>query len=188
MTATPPVTLDPSLSHTRGETDTPLLETTIGDSFDATAERFGERDALVDVTQGRRWTYAELRGDVDRLARALLAVGVVTGDRVGIWAPNCSEWTLVQYATAKIGAILVNINPAYRAHELQYVLGQAGISTLVAAESVQTSSYREMVDEVRDEVDGLERVVYIGTSDWADLVARADEVAPEELARVQAGL
>ena len=188
MTAAPPVTLDPNLSHTRGETDTPLLETTIGDSFDATAERFGERDALVDVTQGRRWTYAELRADVDRLARALLAVGVGTGDRVGIWAPNCSEWTLVQYATAKIGAILVNINPAYRSHELQYVLGQAGISTLVAAESFKSSNYRQMVDEVRDEVDGLERVVYIGTSDWADLVARADEVAPEELARVQAGL
>ena len=188
MTAAPPVTLDPNLSHTRGETDTPLLETTIGDSFDATAERFGERDALVDVTQGRRWTYAELRADVDRLARALLAVGVATGDRVGIWAPNCSEWTLVQYATAKIGAILVNINPAYRSHELQYVLGQAGISTLVAAESFKSSNYRQMVDEVRDEVDGLERVVYIGTSDWADLVARADEVAPEELARVQAGL
>ncbi|KRF46660.1 AMP-binding protein [Terrabacter sp. Soil810] len=188
MTAAPPATLDPSLSHTRGETDTPLLETTIGDSFDATAERFGERDALVDVTQGRRWTYAELRGDVDRLARALLAVGVVTGDRVGIWAPNCSEWTLVQYATAKIGAILVNINPAYRSHELQYVLGQAGISTLVAAESFKTSNYRQMIDEVRDEVGGLERVVYIGTSDWDELVARADEVAPEELARVQAGL
>jgi len=188
MTAAPPATLDPSLSHTRGETDTPLLETTIGDSFDATAERFGEREALVDVTQGRRWTYAELRGDVDRLARALLAMGVVTGDRVGIWAPNCSEWTLVQYATAKIGAILVNINPAYRAHELQYVLGQAGISTLVAAESFKTSNYRQMIDEVRDEVGGLERVVYIGTSDWDELVARADEVAPEELARVQAGL
>ncbi|KRB46320.1 AMP-binding protein [Terrabacter sp. Root181] len=188
MTAAPPATLDPSLSHTRGETDTPLLETTIGDSFDATVERFGERDALVDVTQGRRWTYAELRGDVDRLARALLAVGVVTGDRVGIWAPNCSEWTLVQYATAKIGAILVNINPAYRSHELQYVLGQAGISTLVAAESFKTSNYRQMIDEVRDEVGGLERVVYIGTSDWDELVARADEVAPEELARVQAGL
>ncbi|CAN7544536.1 AMP-binding protein [Terrabacter sp. LjRoot27] len=180
--------LDTTLSHTRGETDTPLLETTIGDSLDATVERFGEREALVDVTQGRRWTYAELRADVDRLARALLAVGVGTGDRVGIWAPNCSEWTLVQYATAKIGAILVNINPAYRAHELQYVLGQAGISTLVAAESFRSSNYRQMVDEVRGEVAGLERVVYIGTSDWAELVARADEVTPEELARVQAGL
>ncbi|GGN07507.1 fatty-acyl-CoA synthase [Terrabacter tumescens] len=188
MTAAPPATLDPSLSHTRGETDTPLLETTIGDNFDATVALFGGREALVDVAQGKRWTYAELRADVDRLARALLAIGVQTGDRVGIWAPNCSEWTLVQYATAKIGAILVNINPSYRSHELQYVLGQAGISTLVAAESFKTSNYRQMVDEVRDEVDGLERVVYIGTSDWDDLVARADEVPESELAGIQAGL
>jgi fatty-acyl-CoA synthase len=188
MTAAPSVSPDPTLSHTRGESDTPLLETTIGDSFDATALRFAEREALVDVAQGKRWTYAELRADVDRLARALLAIGVQTGDRVGIWAPNCSEWTLVQYATAKIGAILVNINPSYRSHELQYVLGQAGVSTLVSAESFRTSSYREMIDEVRDEVDGLERVVYMGTSDWSDLVARADAVTPDELAAVQAGL
>ncbi|WP_076258518.1 AMP-binding protein [Intrasporangium flavum] len=180
--------LDPALSHTRGESEPPLIEQTIGDNLDATVARFGDREALVDVTQGRRWTYTELQRDVDALARALLAVGVRTGDRVGIWAPNCSEWTLVQYATAKMGAILVNINPAYRAHELQYVLKQAGISTLVAAESFRTSDYRGMVEEVRDEVPGLERVVYIGTPDWDDLVARAGEVSAEELARVQAGL
>src|SRR6476469_9080289 len=170
MTDAPPETLDPTLSHTRGESEPARIEQTIGDNFDDTVRRFSDREALVDVAQGRRWTYAELRADVDRLARALLAVGVATGDRVGIWAPNCSEWTLVQYATAKIGAILVNINPAYRSHELQYVLGQAGISTLVAAEAFKSSNYRQMVDEVRDEVDGLERVVYIGTSDWTELV------------------
>ena len=181
-------TLDPTLSHTRGETDPPLIEQTIGDNFDATVARFGDREALVDVTQGRRWMYTELRADVDRLARALLAVGVRTGDRVGIWAPNCSEWTLVQYATAKLGAILVNINPAYRAHELKYVLGQAGISTLVAAESFKTSSYRAMIDEVRGGLDALERIVYIGTSSWDELVAWADDVTADELARVQAGL
>ncbi|WP_374967832.1 AMP-binding protein [Terrabacter sp. BE26] len=184
----PSTELDPRLSHTRGETEPALLEETIGDNLDATAERFGEREALVDVAQGKRWTYAELRADVDRLARALLASGVRKGDRVGIWAPNRSEWTLVQYATAKIGAILVNINPAYRAHELQYVLGQAGISTLVAAESLKTSDYRGMVEEVREEIESLERVVYIGTSDWDELLARAEEVSAEELARVQAGL
>lgn len=178
-------TLDATLSHTRGESDPPLIEQTIGDNFDATVARFGEREALVDVAQGKRWTYAALQADVDRLARALLAVGVVTGDRVGIWAPNCSEWTLVQYATAKIGAILVNINPSYRSHELQYVLGQAGISTLVAAESFKSSNYRQMVEEVREEVSGLGRVVYIGTSDWDELLSRADEVTAEDLARVQ---
>jgi fatty-acyl-CoA synthase len=188
MTDAPPETLDPALSHTRGEAQPPLIEQTIGDNFDDTVRRFGDREALVDVAQGRRWTYAELRADVDRLARALLAIGVKTGDRVGIWAPNCSEWTLVQYATAKMGAILVNINPSYRSHELQYVLGQAGISTLVSAESFKTSSYREMVDEVRDEVDGLERVVYIGTSDWDELLVHADEVSQSELDGIQAGL
>jgi fatty-acyl-CoA synthase len=184
----PPTDLDPALSHTRGESEPALIEQAIGDNFDATAARFPDREALVDVQQGRRWTYAALRADVDALARALLAIGVEVGDRVGIWAPNCWQWTLVQYATAKVGAILVNINPAYRAHELQYVLGQAGISTLIAAESFKTSNYRAMVQEVREEVPGLELVVYIGTSDWDDLVARADEVSAEDLARVQSGL
>ena len=83
-------------------------------------------EALVDVAQGRRWTYAELNADVDVVARGLMALGIEKGDRVGIWAPNCAEWTIVQYATAKIGAILVNINPAYRTHELAYVLNQSG--------------------------------------------------------------
>ena len=188
MTDVPQGTLDPTLSHTRGESEPALIEQTIGDNFDETVARFGDREALVDVAQGRRWTYAQLQADVDRLARALLASGVRTGDRVGIWAPNCSEWTMVQFATAKIGAILVNINPSYRSHELQYVLGQAGISTLVAAESFKSSDYRAMVEEVRDEVDGLQRVVYIGTSDWEELLARADEVSGSELSGIQAGL
>ncbi|MEO7754719.1 MAG: AMP-binding protein [Terracoccus sp.] len=191
MTAAPATTateLDPALSHTRGESEPALIEQTIGDNLDATVARFGDREALVDVAQGRRWTYAELQADVDRLARALLAVGVGTGDRVGIWAPNCSEWTLVQYATAKIGAILVNINPSYRSHELRYVLDQSGVSTLVSAEAFRASSYRQMVEEVGDDVDSLERVVYIGTSDWTELLARADEVSESELAGIQAGL
>ncbi|AXG12181.1 AMP-binding protein [Intrasporangium calvum] len=180
--------LDPTLSHTRGETDIPLLEQTIGDNLDATAARFPDREALVDVSQGRRWTYAALLADVDLLARALLALGVKTGDRVGIWAPNCSEWTLVQYATAKMGAILVNINPAYRAHELHYVLGQAGISTLFAAESFKSSNYREMIDEVRHDVASLERVIYIGTDDWDSTLAEADRVSATELSGIQAAL
>ena len=180
--------LDPTLSHTRGETDTPLLEETIGDNFDATVARFPDREALVDVAQRKRWTYAALLADVDTLARALLAIGVKTGDRVGIWAPNCSEWTLVQFATAKIGAILVNINPAYRSHELHYVLGQAGITTLIAAESFKSSNYREMVDEVRHDVPGLERVIYIGTDDWDSTIAQAGRVSESELSGIQASL
>ncbi|HEY9496003.1 MAG TPA: AMP-binding protein [Intrasporangium sp.] len=180
--------LDPTLSHTRGETDPPLIEQTIGDNFDATVARFPDREALVDVAQGKRWTYAALLADVDTLARALLAIGVKTGDRVGIWAPNCSEWTLVQFATAKIGAILVNINPAYRSHELHYVLGQAGITTLIAAESFKTSNYREMVDEVRHDVPGLERVIYIGTDDWEATTSQAERVSESELSGIQASL
>jgi fatty-acyl-CoA synthase len=178
----------PALSHAVGETDVPLIEETIGDNFDATVARFPDREALVDVAQGRRWTYAALRADVDRLARALLAIGVETGDRVGIWAPNCSEWTLVQYATAKMGAILVNINPSYRSHELEYVLNQAGITTLVAAESFKASNYREMIEEVRPRVPRLQRVILIGTDDWEATLGRAEQVSASELSAIQAGL
>jgi fatty-acyl-CoA synthase len=179
---------DRTLSYAQGETDTPLIEQTIGDNFDDTVLRFPEREALVDVAEGRRWTYAELRDDVDRLARALLAVEVRTGDRVGIWAPNCSEWTLTQLATAKIGAILVNINPAYRSHELHYVLNQSGISTLVSAVSFKSSDYAAMIEEVREDVPSLEQVILIGTEGWDNLLARADEVTPAELSAVQMSL
>ena len=142
----------PALAESSGATDVPLIEQTIGDNLDATAARWPEREALVDVAAGRRWTWAELVRDVDRLARGLVAAGVVAGDRVGIWAPNCAEWTLVQYATAKIGAILVTVNPAYRTHELKYVLEQAGIRMLVAAPSFRTSDYAAMIEQVRGEV------------------------------------
>jgi fatty-acyl-CoA synthase len=179
---------DPGLSHAVGRSDVPLIEQTIGDNLDDTARRFPDRDALVDVAAGTRWTYAELVADVDRLARGLLAAGVGKGDRVGIWAPNCAEWTLVQFATAKIGAILVNVNPAYRTHEVAFVINQAGISTMVVAESFKTSDYPAMVDEVRDQCETLERVVVIGQRSWADLVTGAGAVEPARLAEVQARL
>src|SRR5690606_8543368 len=98
--------------------------------------------------------------------------GVVKGDRVGIWAPNRPEWTFVQYATARLGAILVNINPAYRSHELEYVLNQAGIKVLVAAEKFKTSDYAGMIEEVRPRCAALERVVLLDGEDWTRLVAR----------------
>ncbi|GAB3581184.1 AMP-binding protein [Calidifontibacter terrae] len=176
------------LSHTTGETDTALIEQTIGDNLDATVARFGDREALVDVAQGRRWTYTQFRDDVDRLARALLATGVAKGDRVGIWAPNRSEWVGVQYATAKIGAILVNINPAYRAHELKYVLNQAGISVLFAVEEFKASNYRAMVEEVRGECPGLSTAIYFDTPEWEQLLGRAEEVSLERLATAQKSL
>lgn len=177
-----------TLSHTKGETDTPLIEQTIGDNFDATVARFGDREALVDVAQGKRWTYRELQADVDRLARALMAAGVTKGDRVGIWAPNCSEWVLVQYATAKMGAILVNVNPSYRAHELKYVLNQSGISLVFAVSEFKTSNYRGMIEEVRGDCPDLRDAIYFGTPEWEHLLAGADQVSADELAQAQAGL
>ena len=176
------------LSHTAGTTDVPLLDQTIPDNLDATVARFGDREALVDVQHGIRWTYREFSDRVTGLARALLAAGVATGDRVGIWAPNCAEWTLTQYATAGIGAVLVNINPSYRTHELEYVLKQAGISFLVAASEFKSSNYAQMIEEVRGECPGLREVVLIGTGSWDALVARAGEVPAERVAQIQSGL
>ena len=151
------------MSHTVGESEPPLLEQTIPDNLDATVARFGDRDALVDVAQGIRWTYAEFGTEVERLARALLAVGVVKGERVGIWAPNCAQWTVVQYATAKIGAILVNINPSYRTHELEFVLKQAGISHLFLARVVQDQRLRRDVRRGPRQLPGRARLDVFGT-------------------------
>jgi len=176
------------LSHTAGTTDVPLLDQTIPDNLDATVARFGDREALVDVQRGVRWTYREFSDRVTGLARGLLAAGVATGDRVGIWAPNCAEWTLTQYATSRIGAVLVNINPSYRTHELEYVLNQAGISFLVAASEYRSSNYAQMIEEVRGECPGLREVVLIGTGSWDALVARAEEVPAERVAQIQSGL
>jgi len=175
-------------SHTTGETDAPLLEQTIPDNLDATVARFADREALVDVQQGIRWTYAEFAEQVGRLARAFAAAGMVTGERVGIWAPNCAQWTLTQYATARLGAILVNINPSYRTHELEYVLKQSGISTLVSAKEFKTSDYAAMIEEVRGNCPDLREVYLIGTDAWDALLSRADEVSEEQVAAVQAGL
>ena len=105
-------------SYAKGETDPPLLDQTIGENFEATVAAYADREALVEFATGRRWTWAELDRDVDALAVGLIRAGITKGDRVGMWSPNCAEWTITQYATAKIGAILVNINPAYRTHEL----------------------------------------------------------------------
>ncbi|WP_158882018.1 AMP-binding protein [Amycolatopsis anabasis] len=175
-------------SYSSGISEVPLLGDTIGDNFDRTVAAFGDRDALVDRTTDRRWTYAELAAEVNALALGLLDLGIEKGDRVGIWAPNCAEWTLIQYATAKIGAILVNINPAYRSHELEYVLGQAGIRLLVAAEKFKTSDYAGMISEVRPKCAALEHVVLLGGEHWNSLLDKGKQADPTRLARVQAGL
>ena len=167
-------------SYTSAISDTPLLGDTIGENLDAAVRRFPDRPALIDVQAGRRWSYAELAADVDALALGLLAAGVTVGDRVGIWAPNCAEWVLTQYATAKIGAILVNINPAYRTSELEFVLNQSGARLLVAAQRLKTSDYAAMITEVRPRCAALEQVVLLGTGDWDALLEtgrRADRGA-----------
>jgi fatty-acyl-CoA synthase len=176
------------LSYSHGASPEPLLGETIGDGLHRIAAWHGDSEALVDVPSGRRWTYAQLDADTDEVARGLIASGVAKGDRVGIWAPNCAEWVLLQYGTAKMGAILVNINPAYRSHELGYVLKQAGISVLVSAESFRTSDYRAMIEEVRGGLTELRQVVYIGTPDWDAMVAAGGSAGPAELAEREASL
>ncbi len=172
-------------SYASGTSTTPLLGDTIGGNLDRTVARFPDREALVSVHQGLRYTYAEFAEAVERAGRAFIAAGIRPGDRVGIWAPNCAEWALVQYATAKAGIILVNVNPAYRTSELEYALRQSGCRMLVAATEFKTSDYVAMVDEVRGELPELERVVFIGR-DWDELVAGGDSVDPGELAERQA--
>jgi fatty-acyl-CoA synthase len=178
----------PRPSYASGTSSVPLLGDTIGGNLDRTVAAFGDRDALVDVPTGRRWTYREFAAEVDDAALGLLDSGVAKGDRVGIWAPNCPEWTITQYATAKIGAILVNINPAYRVHELEYVLNQSGVRTLVAARSFKTSDYAGMIDEVRPKVASLEDVLLIGEDDWNRLVEAGRAGDPERLRAIGAEL
>ncbi|GCB44915.1 AMP-binding protein [Streptomyces sp. NL15-2K] len=160
------------LSYTHGTSGTALLGNTIGADLDRAVAAWPEREALVDMPSGRRWTYTRFGADVEELANALLAAGVAKGDRVGIWAVNCPEWVLVQYATARIGAIMVNINPAYRTHEVEYVLKQAGISLLFASLSHKSSDYRAMVDQVWGRCPQLREVVYFGDPSWEALIGR----------------
>jgi fatty-acyl-CoA synthase len=175
-------------SYDAGPITPPILEETIGENFERTVAANPDAEALVDVIRGRRWTYAELNAEIDLIARGLMSLGVQRGDRVGVWSPNCAEWTMVQYATAKIGAVLVNINPAYRTHELGYALKQSGVRTLVAATAFKSSDYRSMVEEVRPNAGGLRDVVFLGTDDWAGLRDRADLVSLDALRSRMAGL
>jgi len=158
-------------SYAHGTSAVPLIGQTIGENLAATVARFPDHEALVVPFQDVRLTYAQLDAAVDNLALALLAACIEKGDRVGIWSPNCAEWVLVQYATARVGAILVNLNPAYRTHEVAYALNQSGCRLLVAAQSFKVSDYVAMVTEVRPTVAALERVVFLGTSEWDELVA-----------------
>ena len=170
-------------SYASGTSSVPLIGRTIGEDLERTVSRFPDREALVDVPSSRRWTYSALNEAVDRVASGLLALGISKGDRVGIWSPNCAEWVFVQYATARLGVILVNINPAYRSHELRYVLNQSGISTLVAAPSFKANDYRGMIDEVGGDCPTLQTVLFLGSPEWEAIAATAiDRVALDERA------
>ena len=163
------------ISYQHGPSLTPLIGETIGANFDRVVSAYPERDALVVRGQDVRWSYAELAVRVDRVARALLAIGLQPGDRMGIWAPNCAEWLLIQYASAKAGVILVNINPAYQTSELEYVLNQSGCRALIAARVFKNSDYVEMVREVAPRCEALERTVFLDCGDWEELLAAGDQ-------------
>jgi fatty-acyl-CoA synthase len=192
-------------SYLSGTSDTPLLGMTIGDALDRTVARFPDRDALISRHQGLRYSWTALRDEVDRFARGLMALSIQKGDRVGIWAPNVAEWTITQYACAKVGAILVNVNPGYRLHELEYALNQSGCNTLVLAPSFRSTSYLEMMQTLCPELEraapgqldahrvpALRHVIRLGEQRtpgmwvWGEVMARAQEVAPEALATRQA--
>jgi fatty-acyl-CoA synthase len=172
-------------SYASGTSDVPLLGETIGANLEATVAAHGRRDALVDCASGRRWSYRELAADVDAAALGLLERGVGKGERVGIWAPNCPEWTITQYATAKIGAICVNINPSYRVHELSYVLKQAGIAVLVSASAFKTSDYAGMISEVRGECPELREVIFTDGPEFAALLQAGRKADSSRLAEIE---
>ncbi|MGH3552115.1 MAG: AMP-binding protein [Mycobacterium sp.] len=175
-------------SYDTGPSDTPILEETIGENFERIVTANPDAEALVEFARNRRWTYAELNAEIDLIARSLMSLGVQRGERVGIWSPNHAEWTIVQYATAKIGAVLVNINPAYRTHELAYVLNQSGVRTLVAATAFKGSDYRRMVEEVRPNADALRDVVFLDADDWTRMREEAEHVSENDLRSRMAGL
>ncbi|HXJ83799.1 MAG TPA: AMP-binding protein, partial [Candidatus Methylomirabilis sp.] len=195
---------EPTWSYTSGISDRPLLGLTIGDMFDDICARYPGNEALVSCQQGLRYTYRELRSEVDRCARALMSLGVEKGQRLGIWAPNCAEWTIVQFATAKIGTILVNINPSYRLNEVQYALRQSGCTWLVIAPEFKTSDYTGMVHELAPELASsrpgtlraaqlpdLRTVIRLGEQGspgmltWGALLGEAASVTADDLARRQ---
>jgi fatty-acyl-CoA synthase len=143
-----PTLSDVRLAYVHGASNIPLIGSTIGDVFDRVVETHPDHEALVSRHQALRYTYRQLRVEVDRFARGLMALGVRKGDRVGIWSPNHAEWIVTQYATAKIGAILVNVNPAYRVYELEYALRQSGSATLIISPPLKTTNYASLLREV----------------------------------------
>ena len=173
------------LSYTNGASNIPLLGETIDENLRKTVAKFPNNDALISAHQHYRATYTEFYEQVTAVAKGLIALGVKTGDRVGIWSPNCYEWTLLQYATAKIGAIMVNINPAYRTSELIYVINQSGLSYIFSAIQFKTSHYKKMIEDAREFTDTLRKEVYWGES-WEYFLAQGKKVSDEKLQAYEA--
>lgn len=173
------------LSYTNGASNIPLLGETIDENLRKTVVKFPNNDALISAHQHYRATYTEFYEQVTAVAKGLIALGVKSGDRVGIWSPNCYEWTLLQYATAKIGAIMVNINPAYRTSELIYVINQSGLSYIFSAIQFKTSHYKKMIDDAREFTDTLRKEVYWGES-WEYFLAQGKKVSDEKLQAYEA--
>ena len=168
-------------SYTAGPTDAPLIEETIDANFRATVTAHPDREALVVRHQGVRWSYTELDAEIDRLARALLASGLAVGDRVALWAPNRYEWVLAQYATARIGVIMVCINPAYRTHELEFALNQSGSVMLLAAPEFKTSNYRQMWADVAEQCPDIREAIFFDDPTWDALLERAEKASTNEV-------
>src|SRR5216683_2003191 len=177
----------PTLSYVHGASSVPLLGETIGENLRRTVERFGGSEALVVRHQNYRATYAELWDQTTRAARGLLARVVRKGDRVGIWSPNRAEWVVIQYATARIGAILVNINPAYKTAELSYALQQSGASLLLLAKAFRTSDYVGMLDEVRGRCPDLRQSIVLDDG-WDALLEAGTRVTTSELQTLESSL
>jgi fatty-acyl-CoA synthase len=175
------------LSYDHGACDVPLLGETIGQNLRRTVECFGDRDALVVRNQNYRARYRQLWDAVTQAARGLLALGVQKGERIGIWSPNRFEWVVVQYATARIGAILVNINPAYKAHELEYVLNQAGVSGLLLARGFRQTAYQPLLEEVRSRCPELKWSLVLD-DDWEELNRKGEDVGIHEVEKRECGL
>ncbi|HAZ32651.1 MAG TPA: AMP-binding protein [Acidimicrobiaceae bacterium] len=168
-------------SYTAGPTDPPLIEETIDANFRATVAAHPDREALVVRHQGVRWSYTELDTEIDRLARALLASGLTVGDRVALWSPNRYEWVLAQYATARIGVIMVCINPAYRTHELEFALNQSGSVMLLAAPEFKTSNYRQMWADVAEQCPDIREAIFFDDPTWDALLERAEKASTNEV-------
>jgi fatty-acyl-CoA synthase len=182
-------------SYVSGPSTIPLLGETIGQCLDRIADTFGDREALVSRHQNLRYTYRELRAEAELVARGLLALGVERGDRIGIWSPNCAEWLILQHAAAKAGAILVNVNPAYKLRELEYALAQSGVSVLVAARSFRSSDYVAMLAElIPRRLPALRTLIYLvlraepGAMSWPELRSLGTEVEPSRLREREAAL